>query len=168
MLSKIKILFIGFVYCFTSLYAQNESPTVSLELMKFKIHDNYLFFSLKLYNIDNQSFTVYKPFIEDFCSGILKFYLINKQTNKKHEIFPCNEIDDLASIRLHEKNSVYLEKGEGFIKDFKINLKDISPHLIEGVYVLYSEFNLKDVYFNTSLTDIIEINLVSNKVEIEY
>lgn len=168
MLNKIKILFIGLVSCFTSLYAQGEPPIVTLELVKFQIYDNHLYFSLKLYNLDNQSFTVYKPFIEDVCYGVLKCSLINKQTYKKHEIFPCNEIDDLGAIRLNEKNSIYLEKGEGFIKNFKINLKDISPYLKEGIYIFYFEFNLADIYFDTNLTNLLKMNLVSNKVELEY
>lgn len=168
MLNKLKILFLGLFSCFGSLYAQNESPKVSLELMKVKIHDNFLFFSLKLYNEDNQSFTVYKPHIEDVCLGIFKCFLINKQTNIQHEIFPCMEIRDLLDIRLDEKNSVYLAEGEGFIKDFKISIKQISPYFIEGEYVFFCKFHLEDIIFITNLKDIIKANFISNKVDISY
>lgn len=154
---------------FTRINAQTKgNQNITLTISELEIKDEYLNFKLELLNNREQAYTIYKPYLKDICSGILKIYLINIQTNKKHEVFPCNEIDDLGAIFINRKNSVYLKKNEGFIKKFHVNINELSPYINKGVYSFYLEFNLQDVYFKTDIKNVLNENLVSRKIEIAY
>ena len=169
MLNKMKIFLIwNFLFYVSALYAQDELSKVTLSVDKLEILNNQMNFRFILYNYGNHGLTIYKPYINDICSGILKLHLINSQTNKKHEVFPCSEIYDLGAIILNDKNCIYIDKDEGLVKYFSISIKEITPYLDKGTYLFFVEYNLKDVFFKTDLKDVFKEDIMSNKIKIEY
>lgn len=150
------------------LYAQDEVIAVNIAISKLEVSDNQLSLRLILYNEGEKPYTVYKPHVGDICSGILKFNIIDLNTNKKHVVFPCEEIDDLGAIFINRNNSIYLGQGEGYLQDFRFNLSDISPYVKKGTYSFYVEFDLQNVLFCTDIEHILKENLVSDKYEIKF
>jgi len=157
------ILFLLIINAFR-IYAQ---PNLVLKVENIRINSDSLFLKFSITNNSTQLVRLYKPERQDICCNIVRIFFIDKY-NKEHQIIPCNEIIDLDVIILSCKNSVYLSKGEGFLKEFSFSLKDTVPFLTKNViYDVVMEINLKDVSFEGKTDDLQKCNFKSsNKMTI--
>ncbi|MCH4895638.1 hypothetical protein E0494_02860 [Marinilabiliaceae bacterium JC040] len=77
-------------------------------------------------------------------------------------------IIDLESIYLDCNNTVKLSSNEEFVKVIRFAVKDFSPFLKKGSYDLFVEVNYSIGNFETKLSNVLEIDLLSKKYHFQY
>lgn len=163
-MKSIKITLFLLIVGALRIYAQSN---LVLKIEDVKMNSDSLFLQFSITNNGKNLVKLYKPERQDICCSIVKILLTDKD-NREYQITPCNEIIDLDAIILSSKNSMYLSKNEGLIKNFSFSLKDIVPFLTtNGDYYTVMEINLKNVSFEGETDDLVKCNFKSsNKVKI--
>jgi len=170
MLSKFRFIVI-FVLTMVSLIgkAQSISNNGSIEFSDVVIYDEYINFNILIKNIGETHFVLYKPTLDDFCNeDIFRIYLTETSTNKRHEVFPCDFVSQLVIIHLNNTNSVYLMKGEGFFKSYKVKLKYFTPFIGKGKYSIIVSYNTSDIYFESNYDNVFKGTLISREFIVDF
>lgn len=170
MLDKFNIIF-AVILILVSLNGKSQSSSFNgtIELADVAINDEYMSINILFKNIGEMDFVLYKPTYEDFCNeDIFKVYLVETLNNKRYEVFPCDYISQVVLIHINHKDCVYLKQDEGFIKSYKIKLKDITPFITKGAYSVKVYYNTADVHFESEYDNIFKGKLISNEVIINF
>lgn len=144
-----------------NLIAQREDAIV-LNIDKIDFSSDTIKLEISVVNNGDRTIALYKPNLKDICWGLLKIYAISEnEKSQKHEIFPCEAIIDLESIKLDCDNTVRLSSQEGLKKIFTFPIEDFSPHIKIGKYIFYVELNYSIVNFETNIKDVLNVDLIS-------
>lgn len=119
--------------------------------------------SIEIYNDTKSAIRIYKPQMEDICTGLVKIKFI-AQTEKHEEftVFPCLEIIDLESLLVTEENSVFLDNDEYFGKTLSFFCKDTSPFISRGRYDVQVELLYSSINFEGKIDSLFTNDLVSD------
>ncbi len=108
---------------------QNRSSNDVFEISKATINENNeIKLSVKMTNKEGSTVLFYIPNMQDLCSNILQFYIIDKEGTQYHYDV-CESDDQLDEIMITERNSKELEIGMSTQLDFQLNLSSFSAKL---------------------------------------
>ncbi len=152
-----------------SFFAFSQGRTIDIALRDVSCFSDSISLKLVIKNISSEPYTIYKPGVCDICSSILKIKLIDTLNNCTYEIFPCSSIIDLNEVVINCLNSIYLEPNDIFIRTFKFDVNDISPHLRRNkCYKVFWELNLSSVKFEPDTKNLLKDDFKSNRIDLFY
>lgn len=167
MLNKSSLLISLCLMLTLTLGAQQEKELLELSISDTKIIDDSIIVTLSINNHCTNGIYIYKPLEADINYGVLKLFIKNVDSCKRHEIIPIGSEGDLAGIIITSRNSIFLNRNEGFTKTFQFGLNEISPYLEKGDYLIYAMYLLEDIHLETDL-EIFRGNLSSNKCILKF
>lgn len=143
-----------------------QEKRIQLEIVDCISTETSISFCLVIKNISNQPIVTYMPKQSDICYGLMKITIVDIHEDKVHKFYPCTfNAADLDCITLDCHNSLFLKPNETFNQKFKLHKKHIYPYLKKGEnYKLFVEWYLKDVCFKTSLKNLLQEDVNSNKI----
>lgn len=159
------MVILGLLVVFNStLFGQEKR--IKLEIVDCISTKTSISFCLVIKNISNQPIVTYMPKQSDICYGLMKITIVDLHDDKVHKFYPCTfNAADLDCITLDCHNSLFLKPNETFNQKFKLHKKHIYPYLKKGEnYKLFVEWYLKGVCFKTSLKNLLQEDVNSNKI----
>lgn len=143
-----------------------QEKRIQLEIVDCISTETSISFCLVIKNISNQPIVTYMPKQSDICYGLMKITIVDIHDDKVHKFYPCTfNAADLDCITLDCHNSLFLKPNETFNQKFKLHKKHIYPYLKKGEnYKLFVEWYLKGVCFKTSLKNLLQEDVNSNKI----
>jgi hypothetical protein len=151
-----------------SLPVFGQETQFKLEVIDFISTKKDVSFNLSISNVSDSAITTYLPTKDDICLRIIGFKFVDIKNGKTHQIGVCTTIIDLDKIMLNCNNTLYLNPGEKYEQKFKFSKKDIVPHLQKKrTYQFMVEWNLKDIYFETSVANLFQEDLKSNVIQFQ-
>ena len=161
-----RLLLFIFMFLPVSLFSQNKED-VLLKVNSFNYEKDSILLSISIFNRSVKDITCYKVGLHDICTSVLKIKAKDDSGNI-YEVLPYDVIIDLESIYLDCNNTVKLSPNEEFVKVIRFAVKDFSPYLKKGSYDLFVEVNYSIGNFETKLSNVLEIDLLSKKYHFQY